>query len=360
MVTKNQKNWATRNGYTYIYGERPETDVIMYKTNEGYSFSMCEETNQGAAYGAAYAGGLIGTLLLSSALQQYVVKLAIDHDTWSKEIGKAVNKELKKELKGIAVPSYIKGTFTVTMKKGAHTDKTYEAMCEAANITSKFLYRNGVRMPSECIHCKTEHCDTVDLTKKTGTILYTAHSRCVNEKNKEKLQIMDAREENGGYIKGLLALIPGIIVASIPALVVFYLGFYFWPVQLLMFLLVPIIALSFYKGAKGKGNIFIFLVIVILSLAAIAALVVVGEGIWFLTSYSNRTLDDFINRCLLNETFMNRLTIQIAVYCAAGFIGCIIAYINLKSSNKKQIQREEEMRAAFKTAEQSQFYQGMY
>jgi len=356
MVTKQLTDWAVRSRHSYIYNENESFDIIKLETAEGYAFSMENEYNQAASGAVAYLGGMIGTLLFSGVMRTYVLKLSVDHNTWSKESLKG----LKAELKGIAVPAYVNGLLTLSMKKNSHNDKTYETMREAANITSRYLQGQGVRMPQECVYCQMGSCDDFDTTPRTGSILKPAHARCVSQKRREMLATQEKRKEKEGYFPGLLMLIPGLLVGSIPVGIAMYLGFYFGYVNLFLYFLIPLIALPFYHRANGKAAFGVLPFIIILTGIVIAALVILGEGIWFVVSYDNRTWEDFISRRLMDAGYISGLLPKMIVYWIGGLLGVVIAYISLLRNGKKRNIRYEAMQLAIKAAEQDMYNMDLY
>jgi len=332
MVTKQLADWANRNGYRYINNEEDTFNIIEKRTPEGYTFSLGSEYDQNTGGIVTYLGGVVGSLLFAPFSQKYVVKLAVDDSTWNK----GVLKVLSKELKGLANPVYMKGQLSMTMKRNSHNDDTYANMCEAAAITSRCLSANGVKIPSVCVHCQRGECDDFDTGKKTGAYLYPAHSGCARQRIKESLNKMEENKKKERYFPALLVLILGIVVGCIPAAIALVAEFYGSIINLIMYLLIPIIAVPFYRKAHGKAGWGVIPVALILTGIVITALAVAGDYLWVLNEYGGLELNGYFYLIMLDVTYLSGLIVAIVISWIPGLIGVIIAYISLRQKNKKQ------------------------
>lgn len=340
MVTKQLAEWARKNGYRYIHNENEDYNVIEKRTEEGYAFSLCSEEDTTSSSAAAGVAGALGAIAMSQVARKYVVRLSVDDKTWNKEMWKS----LKQELKGIATPAYVKGQLSFSMKKNSHKEETYNNMNAAVITTSRFLSGHGVKMPDTCVHCGQGYCDDFDTTKKTGSCLGPAHASCVRQKQREALEKLEKSKKNERYFPALLLLIPGIIVGCIPAVIALIGGFYGSIINLIMFFLIPIIALPFYRKANGTAKWGVIPVILILTMLTTTILVVVGDILWVGEQYGRISLDLYIIGLRRDLEYMITLILEVMVSWIPGIIGVIIAYVSLKRKNKSRDARLEALR----------------
>lgn len=340
MVTKQLEEWANRNNYRFVHNENSEFNIIEKRTDEGYAFSLNAESDTTTMSVAQGLVGVLGSFAAASLAKKYVIKLAIDENTWKKEI----LKDLKNEIKGIATPAYMKGQLSLTMKKNSHKEETFNNMVSVIDKVSKFLYHQGVKMPDTCIYCKQSHCDDFDTTKKTGTFLRPAHSRCVQNNVREALEKLEERKRKEGYFPALLVLLIGLVIGCIPAGLALLAGFYGGIINFIMYIFIPMIAVYFYRKANGTSKGGIFPILLILTGIAILVLVLLGDFLWLNEEYGGISLGLYWAGITYSIEYIAFIAVEVIISWLTGLAGVIIAFNSLKNKSKSDNARLEALR----------------
>lgn len=340
MVTKQLEEWASRNQCRFVHNENSEFNIIEKRTNEGYAFSISAESDTTAMSVAQGLVGVLGSAAMSSLAKKYVIGLAIDVNTWKKEM----LKNLKNELKGLASPSFVKGHLFLMMKKNSHTDDTYSNMMTVIDKVSKLLYQQGVKMPDSCIYCKQDCCDDFDTTKKTGTFLQPAHSRCVQKNVREALEKLEERKRKEGYFPALLVLLIGLVIGCIPAVFVLLGGYYGGIVNFIMYIFIPIIGVSFYRKANGTAKGGIFPILLILTVVVISALVIFGDFLWLNEEYGGLGWGLYWAGITYDFEYITFIAVEAIISWLTGLAGVVIAFNSLRNKSKNNNARLEALR----------------
>ncbi|MDL2234376.1 hypothetical protein LJC63_12485 [Ruminococcaceae bacterium OttesenSCG-928-L11] len=332
MVTQQLSDWARQNNCRYIHSENELCDVVEKRTEEGYAFGFSCEEDASKSSVAAYFGGVLGAIAASAATKRYIIKLGVDHNTWQKDC----IKEIKQELKGIAIPGYTRGVFTLSMKKNSHTAETYDAMSAAAEAASAVLARYDVRMPTACVHCKQDNCDDFDTSKKSGSVLQPAHQSCVRSAMEESLTKLEARKEKEGYVLGFLAAVLGIFLGSLLSVLLYFIDVYSSILNYIFYLFIPMCAFSLYAKANGKAKWVSIPLILILTGVAVTALTLAGNYLWVNDGFTDSSVYYYLALLLTDAGLMLGVAVDWGIGLVAGLIGIIIGYRSLiKKSRKK-------------------------
>lgn len=345
MVTKQLEAWASRNGCRFVHNENSECNIIEKRTNEGYAFSLSAESDTTTMSVAQGFAGVLGSVVAASLAKKYVIKLAFDENTWKKEMLKG----LKNELKGLASPTYLKGQLSLMMKKNSHKEDTYNNMISVIDKASKFLYHQGVKMPDSCVYCKQSHCDDFDITKKTGTFLWPAHSRCVQKNVREALEKMEERKRKEGYFPALLALLIGLLIGCIPAGIALLVGFNGGIINFIMYIFIPIIAVHFYRKANGTAKGGIFPIILILTGIIILALALLTDFLWLNKQLGGLSLGFYLAGLnwlgiTYDMAYITFIGVKVIISWLTGLIGVVIAFNSLRRKSKSDDARLETLR----------------
>ena len=334
MVTPQLATWAVGKGYRYMHGKLDAHDMIA-RPEGSYIFSFSRESDSSKQAGAQALFGLIGALAASSYSQGYFVKLDIDRNTWQNQI----LKELKRELKGTAVPSYVKGLLSIRIKRATHDEQTFEAMEQTVYSTAGILKSHGVSMNGYCVHCGSTYdgqpCDEVDVAYKGGLALRPAHAACVKEQSIQRLQKLQNSQKAWFFLPALFVAMIGVLLGTVVGLLFVFLEFYFSVANFLAYFIIPMIGFSLYKKVRGPVKWYIIPFMLLLTGISITILVTWGDFMYIRSEYGNISLMKYLD-AWEDAEFFRGVMIEMLISYIPGLIGVIMGWFSLKQDKKRR------------------------
>lgn len=331
MVTQQLAGWARSRGYRYVSGNSEGSDVIACPVG-GYTFGFGYEEDVNKRAVAQGAAGLLGLALAWGVTQSYQVKLAVDHDTWQKQ----ALKELKSQMKPLAVPSYRKGMLAIRMKKSPHHDDTFQRMEQMAGVAAGVLAAAGVRIKDECVYCGQPGCDSVGLPPKGAGRLSPAHASCSEEFAQQNLEKLREKSVSERYVPAVFMAALGVVLGAIPSLIIIPLGYYGGLINILAYALIPIAAFGMYRRANGPVRWPIIPLVFLLTGASILALMLWGDYLWACEEYGKIPFMGYVGEFLTDPYYVAATLIELVVDWVAGLVGMIIGWTSARREKRRK------------------------
>lgn len=342
MVPQQLETWAAAKGYRYVFGANEEQHAIAVPIGQYmFSFTYEYDANHGAGTSALgwYFGGIIGGMLTSSASQTYLIKLAVDSATWEKPL----LKELKKALKGIGTPFYAKGYLSISMKKPAHKEETYERMIQAVEITAPILSAANVAMPQECAMCHTSGCDDLAVCGKPA-MLRPVHAGCAAMQKQNILDKIESSQQKEGVFLPLIVALVGFVLGIIAAFILAAIGldeYLIFPAFACA--MPPLCAFGLYGRFHGAAKA---PVLILFTLLTIVSIPIVAFGSNFFYNYAREgvSLLRYIRYLRADSAFFWDIVISnLVVGAIGGFLGLIGSWSSLKGNRKQRAVLREKL-----------------
>ena len=337
MITEALANWSQSKGYRTVHCDDHDFDAVEKQVGD-YRFSVSYETSQQseALMGALF--GLLGSLIASKS---YHVKMAVDDGTWGKE----VLKDLRNELSEWAVPAYTKGCLSIRLKKSKDADETLALFDDIAETAARYLFQAGVRMPEECHICEKAACDSAALQVSANTVLHPAHAACIEGSEWLSLTKLRIQAQKEGYALAIVAALGGAILGAIPTGLLFFVDIYGSFINLLGYLLIPIVAFFCYRSANGKAGPIAIPFVLLYTTVIITVLVVIGDYLFFVYDFFGAeieaTMGEYLGFVLDYPEYLSTVVFETLLSWVFGIGGTAIGYVQLRKQRKKEKSRLE-------------------
>lgn len=241
---------------------------------------------------------------------------------------KKVYKSVKASLQGAGKLFYFNDDpLLVGLTCAGKDQDLWNRVFAAMDIVAQGFFENGVAIPGTCPLCKKGDCDSLAYI---GDGYVPVHKQCCESRSYGTMAAVEANQNAGHIITGIIGAILGGTIATIPTILLMYFA---EMISAWLYALIPLGAYFGYRLCKGKMGYGVLPVVIII---AIAELFFVQQVMWYLALHDEYGIWPYIHESIayfkeyVPVNLMLQDLIQPAIFTA---LGIFISFGQIRRNN---------------------------